>query len=68
MLDIEKINERNKEDILYGVIPLETIGERYNKMAKELDAQLFVYDKESGKFVIDTINPNGSNSFTFFQC
>ena len=25
-------------------------------MAKELDAQLFVYDKDSGKFVIDTIN------------
>ena len=42
--------------VLYGVIHLETIGEKYNKMAKELDAQLFVYDKESGKFVIDTIN------------
>ena len=25
-------------------------------MAKELDAQLFVYDKETGKFVIDTID------------
>ena len=25
-------------------------------MAKELDAQLFVYDKETGKFVIDTIS------------
>ncbi len=42
--------------IMYGIIRLETIGEKYNKMAKELDAQLFVYDKESGKFVIDTIN------------
>lgn len=42
--------------ILYGVIKLETIGEKYNTMAKELNAQLFVYDKESGKFVIDTAN------------
>ncbi len=44
--------------ILYGVIHLETIGEKYNNMAKELDAQLFVYDKETGKFVIDTISKN----------
>ena len=40
--------------ILYGVIPLETIGNKYNNMAKELDAQLFVYDKETGKFMINT--------------
>ena len=44
--------------ILYGVIHLDTIGEKYGNMAKELDAQLFVYDKETGKFVIDTINKN----------
>ena len=44
--------------ILYGVIKLDTIAEKYNTMAKELDAQLFVYDKETGKFVIDTINEN----------
>ncbi len=44
--------------ILYGVIHLQTIGEKYNKMAKELDAQLFVYDKETGKFLIDTIDKN----------
>ena len=42
--------------ILYGVIHLSTIGEKYNNMAKELDAQLFVYDKEHGKFVIDTLD------------
>ncbi len=42
--------------IMYGVIRLETIGKKYNGMAKELDAQLFVYDKETGKFVIDTIS------------
>ena len=44
--------------VLYGVIHLDTIGEKYKKMAKELDAQLFVYDKETGKFVIDTIDEN----------
>jgi diguanylate cyclase (GGDEF)-like protein len=44
--------------VLYGVIHLDTISEKYNRMAKELDAQLFVYDKETGKFVIDTINKN----------
>ena len=46
--------------ILYGVIPLDIIGEKYNNMAKELDAHLFVYDKETGKFVIDTINESPS--------
>jgi hypothetical protein len=44
--------------ILYGVVKLKTIGEKYKNMAKELDAQLFVYDRESGKFVIDTISDN----------
>jgi len=52
------VSEGRTVGILYGVIHLETIGEKYNKMASELDAQLFVYDKESGKFVIDTINKN----------
>ena len=44
--------------ILYGVIHLDVIGEKYINMAKELEAQLFVYDKETGKFVIDTISEN----------
>ena len=43
---------------MYGIIKIETINEKYNNMAKELDAQLFVYDKETGKFVIDTIDKN----------
>ncbi len=47
--------------ILYGVINLDTIGEKYNNMAKELDAQLFVYDKESGNLVIDTIHDKLGN-------
>ncbi|MBR5314468.1 MAG: GGDEF domain-containing protein, partial [Clostridia bacterium] len=42
--------------IMYGIIRIETINEKYSSMAAELDAQLFVYDKENGKFIIDTIN------------
>lgn len=44
--------------IIYGIIKIETINKKYNQMAKELDAQLFVYDKETGKFIIDTIDEN----------
>ena len=46
--------------IMYGIIKIEIINEKYNNMAKELDAQLFVYDKETGKFIIDTINEKPS--------
>lgn len=42
--------------ILYGVIKLDVIGGKYTALAKDLEAQLFVYDKETGKFVIDTID------------
>ena len=52
-----KVNNKTV-GILYGVIQLDTIGNKYETMAKELDAQLFVYDKETGKFVIDTIDEN----------
>ncbi|MBE7054619.1 MAG: GGDEF domain-containing protein [Ruminococcaceae bacterium] len=52
-----KVNDK-VVGILYGVIRLNTIGAKYKTMAKELDAQLFVYDKETGKFVIDTIDEN----------
>lgn len=44
--------------MIYGIIKIETINEKYSNMAKELDAQLFVYDKITGKFVIDTIDKN----------
>ena len=42
--------------IMYGIIKIDTINKKYSDMAKELDAQLFVYDKATGKFIIDTIN------------
>lgn len=47
--------------ILYGVIKLDTIGKKYTEMAKELDAQLFVYEKSSGNLVIDTIQDELGN-------
>ena len=42
--------------ILYGVIKLDALGERYSQMAQELDGQLFVYDKANGDLVIDTVH------------
>lgn len=47
--------------ILYGVIKLDTIGRKYNQMAEELDAQLFVYDKERGDYVINTVGDAKGN-------
>lgn len=49
--------------ILYGVIKLDKIGERYNQMAMELDAQLFVYEEKSGDLVIDTIHSELGNIY-----
>ena len=47
--------------ILYGVIKLDKIGERYNRMAQEFDAQLFVYSKDTGDLVIDTVHKELGN-------
>lgn len=47
--------------ILYGVIQLDKIGTKYKNMAKELDAQLFVYDKASGDLIIDNVHRNLGN-------
>jgi len=47
--------------ILYGIIPVEAINERYRQRAGELDAQLFVYEKNSGNFVVDTIHNEPAN-------
>jgi len=51
----------NTVGILYGVIKLDAIGKKYGSIAKELDAQLFVYDKETGNLVIDTIDDKLGN-------
>ncbi len=42
--------------MIYGIIRLETINKKYNTMAQELDAQLFVYAKDTGKFIVDSFN------------
>ena len=47
--------------VLYGVIKLDAIRERYNSMAEELDAQLFVYDKKTGDLVIDNVHSELGN-------
>lgn len=50
--------------ILYGVVQLDKIGARYEQMAKDLDAQLFIYDKNSGDLIVDNIhNTLGNISF-----
>ena len=51
----------NTVGVLYGVIKLDVIGKKYGRMAKGLDAQLFVYDKETGNLVIDTIDDKLGN-------
>ena len=51
----------NTIGILYGVIKLDVIGKKYGSMAKELDAQLFVYDNETGNLVINTISDKLGN-------
>ena len=47
--------------ILYGAIPLDKIGARYDEMAKNINAQLFVYHKETGDLIIDNIHSELGN-------
>ena len=51
----------NTVGILYGVIKLDVLENKYNNMAKELDAQLFVHDKETGNLIIDTAHDKLGN-------
>lgn len=46
--------ENQTVGILYGVIKLDKINQRYKSLADELSAQLFVYDAD-GNFVIDSV-------------
>ncbi len=46
--------------ILYGGISIDTISGKYEEYVDELNAQLFVYDKETGKFIVDTLNETPS--------
>ncbi len=47
--------------ILYGVIQLDKIGEKYCQMAAEINAQLFVYDKNTGDLIIDNVHDELGN-------
>ena len=47
--------------ILYGIIKLESIEQRYIGIATELDAQLFVYEGITGDLVVDSIHDEPGN-------
>ncbi|MBO4954190.1 MAG: GGDEF domain-containing protein [Clostridia bacterium] len=47
--------------ILYGIVRLDGLDGKYDKMAKELDAQLYVYETLSGDYVIDTVRDQLGN-------
>lgn len=47
--------------ILYGAINPDKFGQKYKDMVDELNAQLFVYEKNSGDILIDTIQDNLGN-------
>ena len=47
--------------ILYGIIKLESIEERYIDLATELDAQLFIYEGTTGDLIVDSIHDQPGN-------
>ncbi|MBQ2614550.1 MAG: GGDEF domain-containing protein [Clostridia bacterium] len=47
--------------ILYGLINLNTLNERYRNLADSLDAQLYVYEREKGNILLDTFRSNRKN-------
>lgn len=47
--------------IMYGAIMLDSFIDRYHNMTDELDAQLYVYEKGTGNFLIDTFHDKLGN-------
>ena len=47
--------------MLYGIIELGKLNSIYSDMIADIDAQLYVYDKKSGDFLIDTVNDTLGN-------
>ena len=47
--------------VLYGVIKLDKISEKYTVMANELNAQLFIYDAQEGNLIVDTVHDELGN-------
>lgn len=61
------VSEGKTVGILYGGISLDTISGKYEDYVSELNAQLFVYDKETGKFIVDTLNETPSELTMFID-
>lgn len=55
------ISEGRVVGILYGAIKPEKLNKRYSSIVKELGAQLFVYEKDSGDILIDTVQDEFEN-------
>ena len=47
--------------VLYGILRLESIEERYINIANELDAQLFIYEATTGDLIVDSIHDELGN-------
>lgn len=53
--------------ILYGVIDLDTLYERYYDSASKMNARLFVLERGTGNFIIDTKNKDLGNLSSLTQ-
>ena len=61
------ISDGKTVGILYGGISLDTISSKYKDYVSGLNAQLFVYDKETGRFIVDTFNKTPSELTMFID-
>ena len=55
-----KVND-NVIAILYGIINVDTLEKRMFENASVKNSQLFVVDKDTGDFIVDTINDKNAN-------
>lgn len=42
--------------VLYGIMSVGALNNKYKKMVEDIDAQLYVYSEENGDFIIDSIH------------
>ncbi len=61
-----KVNDKTIA-ILYGVIDLDTLYERYYDSAAKMNARLFVLERGTGNFIIDTKNKDLGNLTSLAQ-
>lgn len=47
--------------MLYGILRLQSIEDRYINLANELDAQLFIYEGTTGDLIVDSIHDEPGN-------